>query len=85
MFRVKNTFREKNGYKDKGEMGQGYIYIYICTYITPPYLWRFGDFVGCNRLKECNSVFLSLIINLFDEDGIRTHAGRAQWISSPSP
>ena len=20
-----------------------------------------------------------------DEDGIRTHAGRAQWISSPSP
>ena len=21
----------------------------------------------------------------FDEDGIRTHAGRAQWISSPSP
>ena len=22
---------------------------------------------------------------LIDEDGIRTHAGRAQWISSPSP
>jgi hypothetical protein len=21
----------------------------------------------------------------FDEDEIRTHAGRAQWISSPSP
>jgi hypothetical protein len=21
----------------------------------------------------------------FDEDGIRTHAGRAHWISSPTP
>ena len=25
------------------------------------------------------------VIFMFDEDGIRTHAGRAQWISSPSP
>ena len=24
-------------------------------------------------------------LKTFDEDGIRTHAGRAQWISSPSP
>ena len=22
---------------------------------------------------------------VFDEDGIRTHAGRAHWISSPTP
>ena len=26
-----------------------------------------------------------LKIILIDEDGIRTHAGRPQWISSPSP
>ena len=26
-----------------------------------------------------------IIKKVFDEDGIRTHAGRAHWISSPTP
>ena len=40
-------------------------------------------------VNVCQNVYIynHLLIykNNIDEDGIRTHAGRAQWISSPSP
>ena len=34
---------------------------------------------------EINLQFQANIVKGTDEDGIRTHAGRAHWISSPTP
>ena len=35
--------------------------------------------------KKHIQIILKSVTKMYDEDGIRTHAGRAHWISSPTP
>ena len=56
-----------------------YVYIGLCVVVVGTmneYRWLCIIYTIDPRLKK---------INYFDEDGIRTHAGRAHWISSPTP
>ena len=45
---------------------------------------RRSSIQSTNLRQRFERVKIRCNINI-DEDGIRTHAGRAQWISSPSP
>ena len=58
-------------------------YTYSAVYCTNT-LEKYDSYVIV-KTSSCNSLPHQNVAIKIDEDGIRTHAGIAQWISSPSP
>ena len=54
--------------------------------MSEEYIYNFAKFTAY-VVKMSHKISLKLLknIKIFDEDGIRTHACRAHWISSPTP
>ena len=45
----------------------------------------FSSLLSGHAMQTAADTRDQVALKTFDEDGIRTHAGRAHWISSPTP